>query len=245
MDAIIIDKDEELRKTLFFRIEGHCPDVHVKKIISSLDEAKNYLNQISTQLAFLNIFLFRENDFELFPYLKKRCENIIFTSIDDTYFIKAMKASAVNYILKPILIEDLQNCTTLCADQNQEDYLNSITALRENLNDEMEIQKLTINVGAENKVLNLDDILFVQNSGTNTTFQTIKSGRLKSENSFKYYEDFFSSSHFLKTDSSIIVNLKNVNLNTDSNSNQLTFIDGSALPFNENVIKAVISEITK
>ncbi len=243
MDAIIIDKDEELRKTLFFRIEAHCPDVKIRKIISSLEEAKNYLNQTKTQLAFLNIFLFRENDFELYPYLKKSIQSIIFTSIDDTYFIRAMKASAVNYILKPILVEDLQNCTKLCADQNHENFLNSIMVLRENLDDEMEIQKLIINSGVENKVLSLNDILFVQNLGSNTAFQSIKSGKLFSESNFKYYTEFFTSAHFLQFENSLIVNLKNVNLNSDLKGNKVRFIDGSELPFEDSIVNAVISQL--
>lgn len=208
---IIADKDEEIRKTLFFRIEANCPKLKVNKIASSLDETKAYFTNFTTNITFLSIFLFREKDFELLPFLKNRSSNIVFTSINDPYIIRALKASSVNFLIKPITIPELLVSIQRCLSQTHEEYLSTLEVLMENLNINLEIKKIFVKQENGHQIVVTDDLLYCRELTNQTIFFTQNGKEIVSENPLQFWEEFLSSSNFARTDKRTIINLRCIN----------------------------------
>jgi two-component system, LytTR family, response regulator len=209
--TIIADKDEEIRKTLFFRIEANCPKLKVDKIVQSLDEATAYFSHYTTNITFLSIFLFREKDFELLPFLKTRSSNAIFTSINDPNIIRAMRASSVNFLIKPITIPQLLICIQRCVNQTPEEYLSTLEILRGNLNKDLEIKKIFIKQENGHQIIITDDLLYCKELNNQTIFVIQNGKEFISEKPLQYYEDFFNSSNFARIDKRTIINLRCMN----------------------------------
>ena len=74
----------------------------------SVLEARSLLNQYPIDLIFLDIAMPGENGFELIPAAQAVNASVIFTTAYDQYAIKAIKANALDYLLKPIDIDELK-----------------------------------------------------------------------------------------------------------------------------------------
>ena len=119
INAIIVDDEEYSRKSLFFLIEGYCPEVKIKGIARSVSEARSFLKSEIIDLVFLDIAMPVEDGFSLIPDLKKNITSVIFTTAFNQYAIKAIRFSALDYLLKPIDREELQKAVQKAAQRNK------------------------------------------------------------------------------------------------------------------------------
>jgi len=107
LKAIIIEDEEDSRKLLSGFIKDYCHEVN---IVSSVDNVKDGLEAITTfhpDVVFMDIQLKGETSFDLLDKLGEIDFDIIFTTAYESYMLKAIKLSAVDYLLKPIEKEDV------------------------------------------------------------------------------------------------------------------------------------------
>ena len=104
INAIIVDDEEYSRKSLYYLLEENCTQVAITGIAQSVAEARELIKTQPVDLVFLDISMPVENGFELLPLLQERRISVIFTTANDQYAMRAIKASAADYLLKPINI---------------------------------------------------------------------------------------------------------------------------------------------
>src|SRR5690606_1004086 len=75
----------------------------------SVDEAENFLKNNLPDVVFLDITMPEKDGFQLLESIDSQKTKVIFVTAHNQFALKALKASAVDYLLKPVLIEDLQN----------------------------------------------------------------------------------------------------------------------------------------
>jgi two-component system LytT family response regulator len=107
MNCIIIDDEKHCIKTLTSLIETHFNEVRI--LDSCQDSAKAYdlIIQLKPDFIFLDIEMPLLNGFDLLSKFDELFFDVVFTTAYDTYAIKAIKYSALDYLLKPIDREDL------------------------------------------------------------------------------------------------------------------------------------------
>lgn len=107
LEAIIIDDEINNVKLLQHFIENYCPTVKVLGFATTSIDAINLINSLKPGLIFLDIILDEGTGFDVLEKVKDFNANIIFVTAFNDYAIKAFKYNAVDYILKPIEIEEL------------------------------------------------------------------------------------------------------------------------------------------
>ncbi|WP_235324620.1 LytR/AlgR family response regulator transcription factor [Pedobacter lusitanus] len=105
---IIVDDEEFARSSLYFLLQENCENVHICGIAKSVDEARELLSQYEVDLIFLDIAMPGKNGFELIPDTKQSNIQVVFTTAYDQYALRAIKANALDYLLKPIDIDELK-----------------------------------------------------------------------------------------------------------------------------------------
>jgi len=107
MNCIIIDDEKHCVKTLTNLIENHFSQVKI--LASCLDSTKAYdmIQQYKPDFIFLDIEMPLLNGFDLLSKFENLFFDVIFTTAYDSYAIKAIKFSALDYLLKPISKDDL------------------------------------------------------------------------------------------------------------------------------------------
>ena len=107
MNCIIIDDEKHCIKTLSSVLKSGFPDVNVLATCSESPKAYELIQQYKPDFIFLDIEMPLLNGFDLLSKFEQLFFEVIFTTAYDTYAIKAIKFSALDYLLKPISIEDL------------------------------------------------------------------------------------------------------------------------------------------
>jgi two-component system LytT family response regulator len=107
LTAIIVDDEDDGRNTLKRYLQQYCPEVNLLAEACSVKEAEQVIKQYHPQLVFLDINMPGENGFSLFERIKKPLFKTIFVTAYDEYAIQAIRQNALDYILKPINIDEL------------------------------------------------------------------------------------------------------------------------------------------
>src|SRR5688572_538899 len=105
--AIIVDDEEKSRITLKNLLSNYCPDVQTVELCDSVDSALRAIAIHSPDLVFLDIEMPFKTGFDLLEQIKNPTFEVIFTTAYDHYAIKAIKFSAIDYLLKPVDADEL------------------------------------------------------------------------------------------------------------------------------------------
>lgn len=107
--AIIVDDEKSQINSLKSKINEFCPNVEIVGQADSIDIAIEEINKKSPDILFLDIKIPHGGGFELLKRISQRNFEVIFVTAYDYYAIKAFRFSAIDYILKPVNINELTN----------------------------------------------------------------------------------------------------------------------------------------
>ena len=109
--AVIIDDERKSRLTLQKLLEKHCSDFSVIGFADSISEATKIINEKDPDVAFLDIEMTDGTGFDLLKKFDDPFFHFVFVTAHSQYAIKAFKYSAIDYLLKPVDVEDLKRAT--------------------------------------------------------------------------------------------------------------------------------------
>lgn len=105
--AILVDDEEHCLDTLSILLEENCPEVQVLDRFTRPKAALKALEDLSPDLVFLDVEMPGMNGFELLEHFGEIPFCVIFITSYDQYAVKAIKFSALDYLLKPIIAKEL------------------------------------------------------------------------------------------------------------------------------------------
>ncbi|MCB0643222.1 MAG: response regulator transcription factor [Phaeodactylibacter sp.] len=106
--AVILDDELDSIETLEWKINQYCPEVSIVQTFNDPVKGLEFLKQQPIDLLFLDIEMPRLNGFDVLQSLETIPFDVIFTTAYDDFGIQAIKFSALDYLLKPVQINDLQ-----------------------------------------------------------------------------------------------------------------------------------------
>lgn len=232
LTALIVDDEEYSRKSLYYLLQEYCPEVQIAAIVNSVAEAREQLRTKQVNLIFLDVAMPRESGFELLPDLKSSNTLVIFTTAYDHYALKALKASAIDYLLKPIDIEELKAAVKKAHDQmlliSERGTATSDSRQPDlNLPDDGTI---TIPHTHGFDVINTSEIVYIEADSNYSIFHLKNTGKMVVAKPLKEFEEMLAGKAFLRIHKSVIVNFKYVKAYSHRNGLQVILKDGSALP---------------
>lgn len=211
--ALIVEDEILSREFLSNMVREHCPQLELAGAASNVDEAVQLIEALSPQLVFLDIEMQTGTGFDVLQRTAGRNFHVIFTTAFDHYAIKAIKFSAVDYLLKPIAFDELQLAVDKALRQiestPQED--NRLDLLLKNISrpsgDDFCIS-LSTSEGVD--FVPLSTIIRLEAKGPYTIF-FLKDGRqIMVSRNLKEYENTLQEYGFFRIHNSNIINLKDV-----------------------------------
>lgn len=207
--AIIIDDEVRARSLLATMLKEYCADIEVVASCEDLPNGVKAIRKQKPDLVFLDIEMPGHSGLELLDFFDEQEINfsIIFITAYNSYAIQAFKLSAVDYLLKPVEPEDLENAVERFRRRNTKDK-NSLVTLRENLKEEG-LDKIAVPDSNSIKFLKLDDILFFKADNTYTEIVFLDNNKLVISRTLKNLEDTLAGTpNFFRCHKSYIVNMK-------------------------------------
>ncbi len=212
INAIIIDDEADGRETLRMAIEKYCPEVSVLGVCATPEEGLAAIRNQKPDLVFLDVQMPHMSGFDLLQQLLPLSFEVIFVTAHDQYAIKAIRFSALDYLLKPVDIDDLMHAVKKAEERLQ--HKNSAYQYQSVVNNIQirsgKIEKLAVPSLEGIDFFNTDDIIFCQADGNYTNlFLTNKKSKLISRN-LKDFESLLAGSGFCRVHHSYLINMKHI-----------------------------------
>lgn len=206
--AFIVDDEKKGRESLQKLLEEYCNDVTVIGQADSVESAYQFINKQKPELVFLDIEMPQGSGFELLKRFEKINFKTIFVTAHQHYAIKAIKFSAVDYLLKPIDVDELVEAVRHAGNTASHNHHLHYTGLLENL-ETSKAGKIAIPVKDGVTFINPFDIIRLQADGTYTHIYTSTDKYTASRN-IKEFEELLHELNFFRTHNSHLINLKHV-----------------------------------
>jgi two-component system LytT family response regulator len=211
--AIIVDDELGARESLSKMIEKNCKQLEIVAKADSMLAAFEAITNKQPQLVFLDIEMPNGNAFDLLEKFKEINFNIIFTTAYDHYAIKAIKFSAVDYILKPIDPEELVEAVKRFEKKQQGEPSvldKQFKTLLSNVRPENKLKKVGIPDGDGLIFINLSDIIRCESDGNYTFFILTTGKKIIASRTLGEYEQMFTEDNFFRVHRSHLINLQHV-----------------------------------
>lgn len=212
MTAVIVDDESKGRASLKKLCEKYVPDLVIEGMAESVAMAKQIIDRADPDLVFLDIRMPVEDGFELLKKYETVPFDVIFTTAFDQYAIKAFKFSAIDYLLKPISIQELQEAVKKVQRKKgkaEQKNVSNISTLKENLVSGT-FDKIALPTTEGFSFVKRDDIIRCEASGNYTIFYMVTKEKYVITRTLKHYEDLLSEFNFFRVHKSHLINLSYV-----------------------------------
>ncbi|MCU0360155.1 MAG: LytTR family DNA-binding domain-containing protein [Bacteroidia bacterium] len=106
--AVIIDDEEDSRSNTRNMLEKYCPEIEIIGEADNGPEGKQKIQDLKPHVVFLDINMPGMNGFEMLEGIYNRDFCVIFLTAYSEHGITAVKAGAIDYLLKPLILSELQ-----------------------------------------------------------------------------------------------------------------------------------------
>lgn len=231
--ALIVEDEPKAARVLRQLIRAYLPDIGDLIISHSGQEALEQLTSFSPQLVFLDIEMPGMDGFEFLQAAQEHHFAVIFTTAFDQYAIKAIRFSALDYLLKPIDSDELvlayqrfllskENVDTLRPAQQHYHHL-----VRNLQSGDESAFKLSISTTEGTYFLHPDEIIRCEADRNYTHFYQTDNRRMLASKPLTDFERILEDQAFLRVHRSHLVNLKHI---VRLQEGQLELSDGSVVP---------------
>ena len=243
MKAIIIDDEKRARISISYILQEYCPNVTIVAECENLAEGVKAIRKNQPNIVLLDIEMPGHSGLELLDFFDENevSFSIIFTTAYNEYALKAFKFSAVDYLLKPIIPEELAEAIERVAKQKQR--FENFRAFKENLQQET-LTKIAVPSGNTLLFLDTDKIMYIKGEGAySEVFCTTGTKNLVSRN-LKNFEDILcSDKRFMRVHKSYIVNFEQVVAYNKSDGGSLELNTGVHIPVSPDRAQQILEQI--
>jgi two-component system, LytTR family, response regulator len=228
--ALIVDDESRGRQTLSNLLKDNCPDVEVLEMCDSVDAALTAIDKLRPGLVFLDVEMPQQNGFALLEKSPNLNFDVIFTTAHSHHAIKAIKFSALDYLLKPIDIDELRSAVDKVAQKkNQQSHSNIEFLLQNTRSPQKKFDKIALPTTDGFVFVNISEIIRCEASGSYTLFYFDKKDSLLVCKNLKEYEELLTDMNFFRVHHSHLVNLANIQRYIRGDGGQVIMQDGSVI----------------
>lgn len=211
--SVIIDDEKPSREVLRNYIKEYCPEVEVTGMAGSVMSGYRTINKLKPGLIFLDIELGDGTGFDLLKKFDRIDFKVIFVTAWSEYAVKAFRCNAVDYLLKPVKIDELvEACNRVTRElTNKAEGQPDITEILKTIKtDDTSQSTLVIPDINGFSVLKTKDIILCKADGYCTNFHLTGGRRVISSKNLKHYEELLCGRDFMRVHNSFIINLHHV-----------------------------------
>jgi two-component system LytT family response regulator len=228
--AVIVDDEPHCCEVLSMLLEKYCPEVEVEAICYSAPEAVNLLSNTSARLVFLDIEMPHMNGFQLLEKLPAINFELIFTTSYDQYAIKAIRFSALDYLLKPIDREELQIAVRKAAQRLQSPMPQQLEILLQKLlQPAAQVTRIALPTMEGLQLIPIDSIISCTSSSNYTILSLKENQKLVVSRTLKEIEEMLDEHTFLRVHHSYLVNLNEIRKYIKGEGGSLIMSDGTSV----------------
>lgn len=234
LTAIIVDDELYGRENLKKIIETYCSEIEVLACADSVVRAKELVLVHNPDVVFLDINMPVLDGFDFLNEYDERNFMVVFFTAHDEFGIRAVKAGAVDYLLKPVNIKELkQTVKKLLLLKNKPIKVETVH----------KTDKLVLPASHGFDVLVFDDIIRLEAEGCYTKVILNNEKNKMISHTLKDFADILPKEKFYRIHKSHLINLKYIKAYSNISGNYVTMIDGSRIEISRRKAPEFIQKI--
>jgi two-component system LytT family response regulator len=210
LKALIVDDEFNARNNLKILIDEFCPELKIIGLVESAEEARIIIEKEKPDVVFLDIAMPKEDGFSLLKSYKNRDFSVVFTTAYNEYALKAFKENAIDYLEKPISIDDLRKAVQKVMKVHGSNEQRTPAEISELVDEAMEGKNDRISIPTRDGyvIIRNTDIIHLEASDNYTMIYLIDGSRHLSSKNIKVYEENLNQEVFFRTHKSHIINVE-------------------------------------
>jgi len=230
--AIIVEDEKMSRETLHRLLQKYCPTVEVVAEAGGYRKGVEEIRKFNPDVIFLDIQMPDGSGFKLLEEIAQIDFEIIFTTAYDQFAIKAIKYSALDYLLKPIIPQDLIEAIDRVEQKKAEKVRrkNLEAGLEGSEKKDDRSQKIVLSTSDMIHVINVDDIIRCESDNYYTYYYFVDGRKLLVSKTLKENEEMLSQYEFIRPHKSHLVNIKYIKSYVRQDGGYILMSDGTHIP---------------
>ncbi|MGC4034362.1 MAG: LytTR family DNA-binding domain-containing protein [Chitinophagaceae bacterium] len=214
--AFIVDDEYQSRNLLSKLLMEHVPEITITGQASNVQEGIAGIKEFNPALVFLDIEMNGETGFDFLRKIDKRDFQVIFITAHNDYALKAFRFNAIDYLLKPIVVEELKEAVDKAINQISGKKITSdaqIENLVQTIRDPKKIiDKIAVPTSDGFVLVSLNEIVYCRANGNYTEFHLTGKRQLLSSYTLKQYHELLEEQNFFRAHRSYLINLSFVKM---------------------------------
>lgn len=244
MNVIIVDDEVSVRNSIKRVLKELFPDIEIVAEGSNVDEGYNAVINNKPDLLFLDVEMPDGSGFDLINRLIPVDFKVVFITGHQEYALKAIKMSALDFILKPFSEEDIGNAVRKAREAINRDHEHSkLQVLKENMEGRKILKRVVLPTADNIHLVSVSDIIRAEASSNYTVFLKSDGQKIMVSRTIKEFDTLLSGSGMLRVHQSHLVNIAYIDKFVKRDGGYLVLKDGTKIPVSQNLKKQVLSAI--
>jgi two-component system LytT family response regulator len=234
IQTIIIDDEAHIRSLLKQTLGEFCPDVEVVAETGGVASSLEAIRRLHPDLILLDIRLEDGTGFDLLEKLGAPSPPVIFITAYEEFALKAFRLSAVDYIMKPVVAEELVEAIAkyrVAMSKNHDDRIRVLLGNTNNSN--LQDKKIVLRTADKFHFVGLHEIIRCESDSSYTTFFLVGQPSVVVSKTLKDYEDLLTDFGFYRPHKSNIINMKHIRAFEKSGGGFIIMSDNSRVPLSD------------
>jgi two-component system LytT family response regulator len=229
--TVLVDDEIDSISVLQKLLDAFCPQVEIVGTAGGVETAIEVIREAKPDLLLLDIEMAQGNAFDLLNQLQPLEFQVVFVTAFDNYAIRAFKYSAVDYLLKPVDIDDLRDAIGRVQERpHEQDLSKQMKELLTNVGVlQLSQQKMAIPTITGLQFVPVQDILRFEAKGNYTTIFLANSEPILATKTIKDYEGVLPETIFCRIHNSHIINLSRIRQYQKGRGGTVVMEDGSVI----------------
>ena len=229
--TVLVDDETDSIRVLQKLLEKYCPQVAVVGTAEGVETALAVIQGTRPDLLFLDIEMMQGNAFDLLNQLRPLTFQVIFVTAFDNYAIRAFKYSAVDYLLKPVDIDELVSAVDRVAKRSQQkNIVDQMQVFLDNMGTfNLATQKMAVPTVDGLIFINLKEVVRLEAKSSYTQILMENGEVVMATRTIKDYEDILPEGLFCRIHNSHIINLQKIEKYNKGRGGYVTLEDGSTI----------------
>jgi two-component system LytT family response regulator len=242
--SIIVDDELKSRESLKKILLTFCDDVEVLATCQNVVEAIGAIDQLKPDVVFLDVQMQGETGFDLLAKISTIDFDVIFTTAHSEYAIKAIKFSAIDYLLKPIDVDELQKALEKVRVTKKGNMLEQMQQLLQNIkNPNTENYKLALPTAEGLTFIKVNEVLYLKASGNYTEIFMRDGQKHLVSRHLKEYDDLLTDQNFFRVHHSSLINLSYIKNYVRGDGGYVVMSDNASLDVSRRKKDAFLEKI--
>lgn len=248
--AIIVDDEKRNIETLERMLNNFCPQVKILGKAESVRTAMELMEKEMPDVLFLDIEMPGGNGFTLLEHYEDPSFEVIFTTAHDIYAINAIKFAALDFLLKPVNIKELQDAVKraekkLKGTPNFENK-KKFDALKSNLSQaDRKFTKIAMPTSEGIDFIEANQIITVQADRSYAKFHLKGGKKIVVSKPLKEYEELLEECNFFRVHKSNMINLNHIEKYVKGKGGYVIMNDGSHVDVSVRRKEALLKMLTQ